>query len=64
MQRMSVVLPLPLLPATSDTSPARKVWVMSRKAGASRVYMRCSTSNAAGQYFLARLTRTLREEDA
>lgn len=35
----------------------------ARKAGASRIYMRCSIANTAGQHFLAQLTRTLREED-
>ncbi len=35
----------------------------ARKLGASRVYMRCSTANATAQFFLARFTRTLREDD-
>jgi GNAT superfamily N-acetyltransferase len=41
----------------------QKAFTDARKAGASRVYLRCSTTNMAGQYFLARLSRTLREED-
>jgi GNAT superfamily N-acetyltransferase len=40
-----------------------KAFEKARKAGASRVYMRCSTANTAGQHFLARFTRTLREDD-
>jgi GNAT superfamily N-acetyltransferase len=42
-----------------------KAFADARRAGASRVYMRCSTANTPGQYFLARLTgtRTLRVED-
>lgn len=35
----------------------------AKKTGASRVYLRCSVANATGQHFLARLARTLREED-
>lgn len=35
----------------------------ARTAGASRVYLRCSVTNSPGQHFIARLTRTLREED-
>ena len=35
----------------------------ARNAGASRVYLRCSVANTVAQHFLARLSRTLREED-
>ena len=35
----------------------------AKRSGASRIYLRCSVSNASGQHFLARLSRTLREED-
>ena len=35
----------------------------AQKAGASRVYLRCSVANSPAQHFMARLARTLREED-
>jgi GNAT superfamily N-acetyltransferase len=45
------------------TALTAKTFPDARRAGASRIYLRCSTANIAAQHFFGRLSRTLREDD-